>query len=169
MRRAFPLALAVLGSLLIVGSVGSGLLGNAVVNPAALSLPDQIARLKRAQYITGRAAAVEFSNMHGEQFPVTSGAVAIYGTDKQITIWVAGTPVDFLAPQLVDAMHRRIAEGRSPFTEVDTFHDRGRTVYVLTGMGQKHYYFRSKNLVIWLASEPAVANEAIGQILEEYP
>ena len=169
MRRAFPIVLAALGTLLVVGSVGLAILSNAADNPAILSLPDQVAGLQRSRYMTGREAAVEFRQLHGEQFPVTSGAVGMYGGNHEITLWVAGTPINFVASQLLEAMHRKISEGSSPFTEVDTFQDRGRKVYVLTGMGQKHYYFRSKNLVIWLASEPAVANEALSQILEEYP
>jgi hypothetical protein len=36
-------------------------------------------------------------------------------------------------------------------------------------MGQKHYYFRSKNMVIWLAVDPSIAAEALEQILEVYP
>ncbi len=169
MRRVFPLVLALLGILLVAGSVGSALLGTAFDNPAALPLPRTIAQLPRSHYVTGREAATEFQNLHGEQFPLISGAMGMYGPKNEISIWVAGAPVDFMASQLVDAMRRKISEGGSPFTEVDSFQDRGRTVYVLTGMGQKHYYFRSRNLVIWLASEPLIANEAIGQILEEYP
>jgi hypothetical protein len=169
MRRAFPIILALLGILLVAGSAGSVLLGSAVDNPAGLPLPDRIARLDRTSYVTGREAAAEFQNLHGEQFPVISGAVGMYGPNHQITIWVAGTPVNFMAAQLVDAMHRKISEGRSPFTETDAFEDRGRTVYVLTGMGQQHYYFRSGNRIIWLASEPAIATEAIRGMLEEYP
>ncbi len=169
MRPAFPIILAVLGSLLVAGSAGSAMLSNAADQPGALSLPDKVAQLERTRYVTEREAAAEFRNLHGEQFPVTSGAVGVYGTNNEITVWVAGTPLSVLATQLVEAMHRKIAGGRSPFREVETFQDHGRTVYLLSGMGQKHYYFRSKNLVIWLASEPAIANEAIGEILEEYP
>jgi len=35
-------------------------------------------------------------------------------------------------------------------------------------MGQKHYYFRAENLVIWLAVDPAYADDALQQILEVY-
>lgn len=44
-----------------------------------------------------------------------------------------------------------------------------RVVYVLEGMGQKHYYSQAKNLVIWLAVEPGLADQALQQTLEVYP
>jgi hypothetical protein len=169
MRRAVPIILAVLGTLLVVGSVGSAILINAVDSPAALCLPNEIAGLERSQYMTGGEAAAEFGQLHGEQFLITSGVVGTYGDHNEITIWVAGTPIDFVASQLVDEMYRKISEGRSPFSEVDTLQDNGRTVHVLTGMSQKHYYFRSKNLVIWLATEPTLAEQALQQTLEAYP
>ena len=43
------------------------------------------------------------------------------------------------------------------------------STYALDGMGQKHFYFQSKNLIIWLAAEPSIADEALKQILEDYP
>jgi hypothetical protein len=65
-------------------------------------------------------------------------------------------------------MQKRIAEGKSPFTPINEINQRNSKVYVLEGMGQKHYYFQSKNLVIWLAANPALADEALQQILEVY-
>ena len=70
---------------------------------------------------------------------------------------------------MVEAMRERIAEGNSPFTPLSQTTDKNRTVYVLEGMGQKHFYFQSKNLVVWVAVEPALAEAVIQQILEAYP
>jgi hypothetical protein len=36
-------------------------------------------------------------------------------------------------------------------------------------MGQKHYYFQSENLVIWLAAEADIADTAIQKLQEFYP
>ena len=44
-----------------------------------------------------------------------------------------------------------------------------RTVYELVGMGQLHYYFRSGNLVIWLAANEQVAELALQDALDFYP
>jgi hypothetical protein len=74
-----------------------------------------------------------------------------------------------MAAQMVDAMHDKIAQGRSPFTPTSQISDNGRTIYALEGMGQKHYYFQSRNLVIWLAVEADIADTAIQQLQEFYP
>ena len=86
MRRALPICLSLLGTLLVASSVASVLLGRALDNPAALPLPDTVAQLDRSQYVTGREAAAEFRNLHGEQFPLTSGAMGIYGSNNEIRI-----------------------------------------------------------------------------------
>ncbi len=65
-------------------------------------------------------------------------------------------------------MREKIAQGNSPFTSINEIYDRNRKVYTLEGMGQKHYYFQSENLVIWLAVDPAFADDALQQILEVY-
>jgi hypothetical protein len=45
----------------------------------------------------------------------------------------------------------------------------GRTLYELTGMGQRHYYFQSNNLVVWLAADDPIAETALAGALNFYP
>lgn len=168
MKRIFPIGLIVLGTLLSIGAFSWLYLGNSASNPAAITLPDQLAGLQRTDYRTGAQAMAEFENLHGKQFPLASGEIGIYG-NQQITVWTAGAASDAIASQMVNAMREKIAEGNSPFAPVDEINDRNRKVYALEGMGQKHYYFQSENLVIWLAVDPALADQALQQILEVYP
>lgn len=168
MKRLFPFGLIVLGTLLTVGVLGRLYFGNPLKAADAIVLPDELAGLPRMDYQTGDQAMAEFKNLHGKQFPLTSGAIGIYG-DRQITVWVAGTSSESSASQLVESMRKRIAEGNSPFTPLTQTNSNNRSIYILDGMGQKHFYFQSKNLVIWVAVEPALADTAIQQTLEVYP
>jgi len=168
MKRGFSIGLVVLGTLLTVGAFSWLYFGNASVNSATIYLPDQLATLPRTDYRTGTQALAEFENLHGKQFPLTSGAIGIYG-NQQITIWAAATASDSIASQMVDAMQDRIAEGNSPFTPLTEANNNNRPVYVLEGMGQKHFYFQSKNLVVWVAVDPALADTVIQEVLEAYP
>ena len=154
--------------MLIVGPTGWLYFDNLVNHPAAVPLPDQIAALQMTDYTTGAQAAAQFEDLHNKQFPLTSGAIGIYG-DREITLWAAGAPLDFMASRMVEAMREKITEGNSPFTPIEQFDQGKRTIYVLEGMGQKHFYFQSKNLIIWLATDPALAEAAIQQTLEAYP
>ena len=154
--------------MLLVGPTGWLYFSSLVNHPAAVPLPDQIAGLQMTDYTTGAQAAAQFEDLHNKQFPLTSGAIGIYG-DREITLWAAGAPLDFMASRMVEAMREKITEGNSPFTPIEQFDQGKRTIYVLEGMGQKHFYFQSKNLIIWLATDPALAEAAIQQTLEAYP
>ena len=167
MKRIFPLALITLGVLLSIGALSQLYLNNRVSSSTPLDLPNQLAGLRLTNSKSGDPAISAFTDLHGKSFPVTAGAVGIYG-NREITLWVASTTSNSLARELTDAMQKRIAEGNSPFTPIKEINDRNRNVYVLEGMGQQHYYFQSKNLVIWLAADPALADEALQQILEVY-
>ena len=167
MKRIFPFALITFGILLSIGALSWLYLNNRVSLSTGLDLPNQLAGLRLTESNSGDQAISEFTDLHGKSFPVTSGAVGIYG-NRDITLWVASTASDSLALELTNAMQDRIAEGTSPFTPVDEINNRNRKVYALEGMGQKHYYFQSQNLVIWLAANPALADEALQQTLEVY-
>ena len=168
MKRIVSIVLIGIGLLLFLAAGAWIYFNNLITHPTAVSLPDQVAGLRIADYKTGAQAAADFINLHGKQFSIASGAIGIYG-DDQITVWAAGAPLDFMASGMVEAMREKITEGNSPFKPIEGFDQGKRTIYVLEGMGQKHYYFQSKNLVIWLASEPTIADAAIQQILEVYP
>jgi hypothetical protein len=168
MKRAFSLGLVAAGILLISGAVSWSYFNNRVSQSAAVSLPDSIAGLQITNYTTGAQAVTEFENLHGKQFPINSGSIGRYG-NQQTTLWVAGVSSNSIALDMIEAMQEKIAQRNSPFTPLGKFHLGNRAIYVLEGMGQRHYYFQSKNLVIWLASDPAIADAAIQQILEVYP
>jgi hypothetical protein len=168
MKRTFYFGLITVGILLIAGVVAWSYFGNLTKQPGELSLPDSIAGLKITNITSGDQAVADFENLHGKQFPVTSGSIGVYG-NNEITLWAAGAPSVAIALEMTNAMKEKIAKGNSPFTPLDQFDQGNRTIYVLEGMGQKHFYFQSKNLVIWLAVSPAIADQALQQTLEVYP
>ena len=168
MKRIFPLGLILLGSLLIISAVAWAYLDVRVSKAATGPLPESIAGLQLVKSTSGAEAIAEFTDLHGKEFPVNTGAIGVYG-NNQITLWVAGAPSEAIAVEMTNAMDAKIAEGNSPFTLLNKIRDRNRKIYALDGMGQKHYYFQSQNMVIWLAADPAISNEALQQILEVYP
>ena len=168
MKRSIPLGLIAVGMMLVVGAFAWAYFGDSTISTDAVTLPDQLGGMPRTDYRTGAQAMAEFEELHGKRFHLTAGTIGIYGK-QQITVWVAGTSSDSTAAQMVEAMRERIAERNSPFTPLSQTTDKNRTVYVLEGMGQKHFYFQSKNLVVWVAVEPALAEAVIQQILEAYP
>jgi len=84
-------------------------------------------------------------------------------------LWVAGVPAKVMAARMVNEMEQAIANGESPFTPTGTRRVNGRTLYELTGMGQRHYYFQSGSLVVWLAADDPIAETALADALNFYP
>ena len=168
MKRIISITLTGIGVLFFL-AVGAWIyFNNLITHPTAISLPGQVAGLRLNEYQIGARAAPEIVKLHGKEFPIASGAIGIFG-DNQITVWAAGAPLNSIASRMVETMQTEIVQGRSPFTPVAQFNQGNRIVYVLEGRGQRHYYFQSKNRVIWLAVDAAIADDAIQQILEAFP
>jgi uncharacterized protein YneF (UPF0154 family) len=168
MKRILAVGLMVIGVGLVVGAIGWTFFDHPSSQFAEGSLPDSIAGIRLASSTAGAKAIQEVSSMHGKEFPIEFGEIGIYG-NREITVWVAGAATRASALQMTSAMQEKIAQGNSPFTPTNEIQNKERKVYVLDGMGQRHYYFQSNNLVIWLAANPPVADAAIQQILEVYP
>lgn len=167
-RRLGPILLIALGALLVMGVVGWLTFLQLLANPGPVPVPDSVAGLPLARNIVGVEAVAEVTRLHGKAFPLTSGAMAIYGKGA-VTVWVSGAPADPMAAEMVRAMTDKIAEGRSPFTPLDVRQFNGRAIYELAGMGQRHFYFRSGSLVIWLAVDEAIAEKALEEVTAFYP
>ena len=165
------MALTALGALLFLASVGYWTYGAVLANPGPVAVPDSVAGMPLTQKAAGPEAVAEVARLHGKEFPLTSGAMATYGGDGAVTLWVSGVPVNLVANEMVHAMTDKILKGRSPFTPVGTHDMNGRTVYELVGMGQQHFYFQAGSLVVWLTTpmDEALAELALREVLAFYP
>ncbi len=161
--------LILFGVVLLTGSLLIGYLLRTSTNETAESLPRSIAgyTLTRSSY--GSAAIAEIARMHGREFPTTFGAMGIYGDANQVSLWIEGFQDKSTATKILNEMMQKIALGNSPFLPGEQKQDGNRAVNQLDGIGQKHIYFQSGSLVVWLAADPQVAYQAIPEILEDYP
>lgn len=167
LRRYLPLGLMVLGGLLLVGSLAYWRYAEAVANPGEVAVPSSLAGERLSSQATGVAAVDDITRLHGRQFPLVSGARAVYGGGAA-TLWVSGAPAAPMAAEQVKAMAEKIAEGRSPFTPLGTRMLGGASVYALSGMGQQHFYFQVDSLVVWLAASEPLAETALQEALAFY-
>jgi len=107
--------------------------------------------------------------MHGQEFQLNQGAVGSYGQDGEITIYVAGTPLKYMAGRLLTGMRDKIEAVNSPFTPIAEREIDQGMIYELEGMGQMHFYFQSDDLIVWLAVNGSHAEVALQQALAFYP
>jgi hypothetical protein len=157
-RRFGPVVLITLGILLVTANVAYWQFTRAIEKPVAVTLPERIAGLSRVEARYGSEAVEVVTQLHDKNFPLSSGAYGMYGDHNGMAmLWVTGTPAQPMASRMVAEMEQAIAENESPFTPVGTREVNGRTIYELTGMGQRHFYFRSASLVIWLAADDPIA------------
>ena len=166
-RRRTAMVLIGIGMLVLMGSIAY-LLAGAQTN--TLPLPQTLAELALTNATYGPEAVTEINRLHGKTFPLTAGAMGAYSDGQaNATLWVSKFASRAVAQQIIDAMRSKIAEGRSPFEPTSTQQVGAYLIYELDGLGQKHFYFQSNDLVIWLAVDPAIASRALAQSLEVYP
>lgn len=169
-KQLGPVIFIAIGILLIAGSLVYLQFSRAIEEPEAAVLPEMVAGLSQMETNYGPDAVALVTDLHGQSFPLSSGAYGMYGREGSMAmLWVAGAPAKAMASKMVDEMEQAIATGNSPFTPTGKRDVNGRTLYELVGMGQRHYYFQSNSLVIWLAADETIAETALAETLTFYP
>lgn len=168
-KRSFPGVIIIVGILMIVSSLVYWRFSVTNDRPGLTGLPKSLVGLPLTTATYGTDAVNEITRMHGKEFPLNSGSMGTYGKNSEATLWVAGFPTETLAAEMVSAMGEKIAAENTPFTPTGEQEMRGRTIYELDGMSQKHFYYQSGVFVIWLAADPQLAELAILQTLDAYP
>ncbi len=157
------------GAILVIAAIGLILVFQNPASLASLPLPDRLSGLSISSEATGRAALQEFTQMHGETFPLVSGARVSYGPENQVTLWIASTASPTDTSKLLASMRNKIADGSSPFQPTGYRQEGSRSIYTLDGMGQKHFYFQSGKYLVWLAANSEMADRALLDTLRFYP
>ena len=169
LRRLGPWLLVLAGLLLLGAGALRLIIGRAATNPSAAPLPPQVAGQALWTADTGRQAAFEISRLHQQSFPLVSAAVGIYQGDHNAQIWASGFSFGWMAGRMEQAMRQSIlSDPNLPFRLLDEREVDGRRVAVLEGMGQQHFFFTSGRLVIWLAADPEIAEQALRDTLAFY-
>lgn len=158
----------VFGVALVISAVAFPAIFRAKSESSSMIIPKQVGGLFLVSEANGSAALREFTQLHGKSFSILSGSKASYGAGDQVTLWVAGTASITDTRQMLEAMRDKIAEGNSPFQPAGIRQDGNRIIYLLDGMGQKHYYFQSGKYLVWLAANPQLADRALKQVLNDY-
>ncbi len=166
LRRCVAIGLIALGLLVLAASLVYWRYAEALARPGEVAVPSSVGGERLSQQMTGVEAVDEISRLQAKQFPLVSGAKAVYG--GAATLWVSGALAAPMAAEMVRVMTEKIAEGQSPFTALPTRTVRGTNVHELTGMGQRHFYFQAGSLVLWLAADEAAAETALQDVLLFY-
>jgi len=168
-KKWMALVLIGLGFFLIVFGLGYTFYIQKENSAGSSLLPKELVGLPLSWEIAGPSAFAELFWMHGQDFQLNQAAVGKYGNEDQVIIYVAETDTKSMAGRLITAKRDRIAAVGSPFEPISEREIGQRMVYELEGMGQRHFYFRSDQFILWLAVDEDFAEEALRQVLRFYP
>jgi len=167
-NRLTPILLVIVGIISILAAVGILLYPRLTSETQKELLPPDMTGLPLNQAVYGPEAITGVIQLHGVDFPLEDAAIGSYGTQGEITLWVSVEPDENTATKLMDLMTEKINLGRSPFTLPVVKEFNNTTVYVLEGLGQQHYYWQVGKLILWLAADHEIADQALGESLMFY-
>ena len=124
---------------------------------AARLFPQSLGELTLKEAYGGARAKREIEQMHGGKIRIDRGFVATYTDGKlSATIWVSETASEEEALDQAVKMEKSIAKGGTPFEPLEIITVPGLEaipVYFTRGMGQFHYIWVKKQLIIWVAMD----------------
>lgn len=149
-------------------TVGVPTLANPTILPAQLNkdgIPIQIGTLTLKNSQLGKDTLSEFESMHGSSFDLKTGYRADYGDDTaKATLWVGQAQSADSAQTLVKEMADKIGSGNAMFSNLKALNISGRTIYEVEGLGQLHFFYAANDKIVWLASDPDHAPDALHSI-----
>jgi hypothetical protein len=140
------------------------------VTPAACAhrdVPDHLAGYPRTMVERGAFALREVRRLHTGPLELRDAAFAVYGAGAA-SVWMAEARDTAMAMRFVADMRTRIGHGDTPFSVDTTATLDGREVVVLSGMGQRHWCFRSGRRVVWIAAHRRIADTAREEAIAFY-
>lgn len=168
LKRYGPQIAMALGMVVLLATLAYPLYEQWLPKGEPVPLPQALAGFALDSAAYGPEAVAGVTRLHGKSFALVSGAEGTYGGGRA-TVWAAQAADAAAAAGLLSDMRARIAQGNSPFQPLADRQAAGRTVYALDGMGQKHFYFQSGALVVWLAADAGSADQALAAALAFYP
>ena len=130
-------------------------------------LPQKLGNLSLARVIQGKEAAAVINKMHGKTLDECKNYIAYYGSHASTNIlYVSVYENDENAKANLMNMAMKLAAGSSVFSPL-THSGMGRNVHFETeGMGLKHYFYRSDNILLWWQVAPDKAEATYKDLLE---
>jgi hypothetical protein len=163
-----PMVLMVLGAVLLILAVVVAPIALQLMQPEAASLPPELGGMPIQEAMYAAEAVEMIDRMHSKSFPLSSGAVGAYGPFGEAILYISGAPTKGMAARMLVDMTDRIAENETPFTPLGEEVIDGIRVYILEGQGQQHFYYQAGELLVWLAADAWLAEQALEDCMQFY-
>lgn len=147
---------------------GTPTLALPTIVPASVNkdgIPEKLGALALVNSELGKDALNEFAQLHGQGFDLVNGYRAEYASgESKATLWVGQAKDATAAQSMVQTMADKIAAGNPMFTDLQQLSISGRTIYEVKGQGQYHFFYATNDKIVWVATDPANAVEALHSI-----
>jgi hypothetical protein len=130
-------------------------------------LPQKLGDLSLARVVKGKEAAAIINKMHGKALDECKNYIAYFGSHtSQNILYISVYESDETAKANLMSMATKLAGGSSVFSPL-TYSGMGHNVHFETeGMGLKHYFYRTDNILFWWQVEPDKAKATYKDLLE---
>jgi hypothetical protein len=130
-------------------------------------LPQELGVLSLVKVIKNKEASAIINKMHGKTLDDCINFIAYYGSnDSKNILYVSVYENVETAKANIMNMAMKMAKGSSVFSPL-TFGKMGHDVHFKTeGMGLKHYFYRTNNILIWWQAEPDKADATYNDLLK---
>jgi len=129
-------------------------------------LPTKLKSLRLQSTVQGEAAEAVINRLHNKEVSSKDSYIGYYrGQGAKAVLYISEFQSQQEAEALLVAMRDRIKTGSRVFGHFRRMSERGLTVYSVLGLGQVHYFYRQGRFLIWLAVDPAVAQEVSEVVL----
>lgn len=134
------------------------------------AIPVTLGGLPRTHMLEGNDALREINRLHGKSIPARGGFVAHYERDGAVAmLYVSRAYLGPLAhwqlTRMIEGIRKGASNAEGQFTHLRVREQDGVTFYSALGLGQIHYFYRSGATMVWLAADPGVARQALGDTL----
>lgn len=134
------------------------------------SVPPSLGGLPLTHTLQGDDALKEINRLHGKRIRSLDGFVAHYERDGKVTMLYVSRA--YLGPiarwqfsRMIEGIRSGASNAEGQFTHLRAREQDGVTFYLALGLGQVHYFYRSGATLVWLAADPEVARQALGDTL----
>lgn len=133
-----------------------------------LQPPGSLGDLKLLHASQGKEALEEINRLHGKELSAKNGYVAHYEKEGATAmVYLARASSTDEAGRQLEQMRARIQRGDTPFSNLKTLKEEGKTLYSVLGQGQTHYFYRQEANVLWLAADAPVAKQSLAALVAE--
>lgn len=141
------------------------------IGSSASPVPQSVGSLQLDHVESGEEAREAINKLHGKTLPFLQGYVATYGKGRRAaTLWISIFESDKIAKEELDKMAGKLKDSKGGvFQHFQKLFVEGIPVYMVTGMGQAHYFFQKGKQGLWIAVDPSEPRQVIRDLVTELP